>query len=109
MLDDQSIFAWTVNADSETVKVDDGLLAYSPASFKQSGNIIRCPLALAGEYMKGIRTPFALNNKGIHLALPLIPIGDQREFLAVLGCTDETMSSSKRAAIRLMDISTNGG
>jgi hypothetical protein len=42
--DDQSIFAWTVDTDAEAVKVDDGLLAYSPASFKQFGNIIRSPL-----------------------------------------------------------------
>jgi hypothetical protein len=57
----------------------------------------------------GIRTPIVLNNKGLHLALPLIPKGHQKEFQAILGCRDETKSSSKQAAIRLMDISMRGG
>ncbi|KAF4333637.1 ankyrin repeat-containing protein, partial [Fusarium beomiforme] len=103
--DDQSIFAWRLDADVQVIK-DDGPLASSPASFKRSGNIIKTTLAPAGGHSMGTRTPSFLSNRGLHLALPLVPKG--QSYLAVLGCSDETMLNSRRTAIWLRDISTDG-
>jgi hypothetical protein len=109
--DDQSVFAWIVDSDANTTIVKDGigLLARSPASFKRSGNIIRASAPRGDGYLLGVRTPFAINNKGLHLALPLFQAGEEMEFLAVLSCRDTATTSEHRTALWLVDISTNGG
>jgi len=108
--DDQSVFAWIVDMDDTTTSNDGiGLLARSPASFKHSGNIIRADAPRGAGYLLGLRTPFVLNNKGLHLALPLVQMGGQREFLAILSCRDIATTSEHRTALWLVDISTTGG
>lgn len=83
------------------------LLADSPVSFEHSCNIVRSRLPAVSGYLTGLRTPFILNNKGLHLSLPLIR-KQNRRFLAILGCT-EVGQEEHRIAIWLEDISTNGG
>jgi hypothetical protein len=75
--DDQSIFAWRVDADANTARVDEiELLARSPSSFEHSGDIIQSSAPWARNYLMGVRASFDLNNKGLHLVLPLASIGD---------------------------------
>jgi hypothetical protein len=99
-----------LEADADIARKDDeiGLLALSRTSFKYSGNIMQSSAPQAIGYLMGIRALFHLSNKGIHLTLPLVPIGDKKEFLAILSCGD-VAASEKRTAIWMKDISTNGG
>lgn len=59
-------------------------------------------------YIEGIRAPTIINNKGLHLTLPTIPDGT-RQFLAVLACSEYGREEQERLAIRLRDVSANGG
>ena len=79
--DDYSLFAWR----STTSKNHDGLLATSPASFVLSGNIVRLKTF---NRLRNFNGPLIVSNKGIHLTLPLMNIG-QNLGLAILNCTEE--------------------
>ena len=71
---DQSLFAWidpTAPADSR-----HGLLAKSPANFKNSGNMMRYHDSGA---------PFSISNKGLCIELPLLPC-EKDLYVAALGC-----------------------
>ncbi|RSM09514.1 hypothetical protein CEP52_004038 [Fusarium oligoseptatum] len=88
--DDHSLFAWRYPNSR------GGLLAVSPAAFKDSGNIIpRNPFM-------PYNSPFTLTNKGAHLDLPFIGLGDRGTGLAVLSCT-EVGNPDKLVAIYLRD------
>ncbi|KAL6363264.1 hypothetical protein LRP88_02675 [Fusarium phalaenopsidis] len=89
-LDDHSLFAW------KYPNARGGLLAVSPAAFKASGNII--PWNPFMPY----NSPFTLTNKGVHLDLPFIGLGDRGIGLAVLSCT-EVGDPDKLVAIYLRD------
>ncbi|KAI8725361.1 HET domain-containing protein [Fusarium sp. LHS14.1] len=89
--DDHSLFAWKC-ADGR-----GGLLAPSPVAFKDSGNII--PRNLFMPY----NSPFTLTNKGVHLDLPFIGLGDRGTGLAVLSCT-QVGDPDKLVAIYLRDM-----
>jgi ankyrin repeat protein len=88
--DDHSLFAWKYPNGR------GGLLAVSPAAFKDSGNII--PWNPFMPY----NSPFTLTNKGVHLDLPFIGLGDRGTGLAVLSCT-EVGDPDKLVAIYLRD------
>ncbi|RTE73493.1 hypothetical protein BHE90_012067 [Fusarium euwallaceae] len=88
--DDHSLFAW------KCPNSRGGLLAVSPAAFKDSGNIV--PWNPFVPY----NSPFTLTNKGAHLELPFIGLGDQGTGLAVLSCTG-VGDSDKLVAIYLRD------
>ncbi|KAL2687094.1 hypothetical protein Neosp_004646 [[Neocosmospora] mangrovei] len=88
--DDHSLFAWKYPNGR------GGLLAVSPAAFKDSGNIV--PWNPFMPY----NSPFTLTNKGVHLDLPFIGLGDRGTGLAVLSCT-EVGHPDKLAAIYLRD------
>lgn len=53
--DDESIFAWTSRSSCS------GILAKSPAAFKQAGNILNIRLQPVE------RLPYFINNKGLHI------------------------------------------
>ncbi|KAI8674031.1 HET domain-containing protein [Fusarium keratoplasticum] len=88
--DDHSLFAW------KCPNSRGGLLALSPAAFKDSGSII--PWNPFTPY----NSPFTLTNKGVHLDLPFIGLGDRGTGLAVLSCT-EVGDPDKLVAIYLRD------
>ncbi|RSL51788.1 hypothetical protein CEP54_011247 [Fusarium duplospermum] len=88
--DDHSLFAWKYPNSR------GGLLAASPAAFKDSGNII------PWNPFKPYNSPFTLTNKGAHLDLPFIGLGDRGTGLAVLSCT-EVGDPDKLVAIYLRD------
>ncbi|RSM17562.1 hypothetical protein CDV31_003639 [Fusarium ambrosium] len=88
--DDHSLFAW------KCPNSRGGLLAVSPAAFKDSGNII--PWNPFMPY----NSPFTLTNKGAHMDLPFIGLGDRGTGLAVLSCT-EVGDPDKLVAIYLRD------
>lgn len=88
--DDHSLFAW------KCPNSRGGLLALSPAAFKDSGNIIpRNPFV-------PYNGPFTLTNKGVHLDLPFIGLGGRGTGLAVLSCT-KVGAPDKLVAIYLRD------
>ncbi|KAM6528679.1 hypothetical protein FALCPG4_009642 [Fusarium falciforme] len=88
--DDHSLFAW------KCPNSRGGLLALSPAAFKDSGNII--PWNPLVPY----NSPFTLTNKGVHLDLPFIGLGGRGTGLAVLSCA-EVGAPDKLVAIYLRD------
>ncbi|KAF3047357.1 hypothetical protein E8E11_007658 [Didymella keratinophila] len=139
--DDTSIFAWACDTDHELKKSTTGearekpkssifgaltdspellpltyrtygLLARSPVCFDNSSNIIRAELPLAKGYSRGIRTPLVINNKGLHLCLPLreqdpgraIALSSDKQM--VLGCQSRPGS---HVTLDLRDVSKNGG
>jgi hypothetical protein len=111
--DDQSVFAWMkYSSDTDTHEIlahqKFTMLADSPSSFKNSGNIVVAKAPVVRGYLNGIRTPTVFNNKGLHLSLPIIKKGD-RKVLAILNCTDISDEVDQRMAIWLRDVSTNGG
>ncbi|KAH7188048.1 ankyrin repeat-containing domain protein [Fusarium flagelliforme] len=88
--DDHSLFAWR----STTTR--GGLLAPTPAAFKNSGNII--PWNPFAPY----NSPFTITNKGVHMEAPLIAQDVTGRSLCVLCCT--TMGTrDKLIAIHLRD------
>ncbi|KAF3035804.1 hypothetical protein E8E12_004304 [Didymella heteroderae] len=112
-LDDHSIFAWTANdaqwpphasADLRTVSV----LAWSPECFRQSNLVVEAEPPFLDRYVAGIRAPTAFNNKGLHMALPIISKGNRR-VVTVLDCGPHGKEDEERFAIWLRDVSVNGG
>lgn len=112
-LDDHSIFAWTANdvqrpphasASMRMVSV----LAWSPKCFQHSGPVVEAEPPFLEGYVAGIRAPTAFNNKGLHVALPIISKGNRR-FLAVLDCAPYGKEDEERFAVWLRDVSVNGG
>ncbi|KAM0432370.1 hypothetical protein ACHAPT_004913 [Fusarium lateritium] len=89
--DDHSLFAWRHPHGR------GGLLAPSPAAFKDSGNIT------PWNPLMPYNSPFTLTNKGVHLDLPFIGLGDRGTGLAVLSCT-EAGDQDKLVAIYLQDL-----
>jgi hypothetical protein len=111
--DDQSIFAWMKDGPNQPIydsraRQTFSLLAHSPASFRNSGNIVEAEAPVVSGYLDGIRTPTVFNNKGLHLSLPIIQKEDRR-VLAILNCSDLGQENNQRIAIWLRDVSTNGG
>ncbi|KAH4301964.1 hypothetical protein HBH98_189090 [Parastagonospora nodorum] len=116
--DDQSIFAWTLDKDQGSPLRTSGLrkafslLAPSPESFKGWRNVVETTPPVVPGYLDGIRTPTVFNNKGLHLALPIIPLSvvDRRDrrVIAVLNCR-KIGNNMMRLAVCLQDVSTNGG
>lgn len=102
---DQSIFAWR-NDDLSTVESSFCLLASAPKFFVSSHNIVLGDLPIISGHLEGRRSPTIIDNKGLHLALPLIR--ENKRVLAILGCT-EAGEDHHRLAIELLDVSTNGG
>jgi len=79
--DDQSIFAWESGLHAT---IGTGLLADSPALFKNSGQIVALRNWHQGE-------PFQMTNRGLRLYLPLLDSRDNRErdeqlFQGALAC-----------------------
>lgn len=111
--DDQSIFAWKINKEQippklTTMQRNFSLLAPSPASFKGSRNVVEASAPLIPGYLEGVRTPTMINNKGLHLALPVIPQGNGG-VLAILNCSTKGAEERSRLVIWLQDVSMNGG
>ena len=112
--DDTSIFAWhptlpaLQSGDSTHLAVDTfGLLASSPSNFDTCHDIISAPMPMVENYVQGIRAPIVFNNKGLHLSLPVVDMGN-RKLLATLGCTIAG-KEDHRYTIWLQDVSTNNG
>ncbi|KAL5365502.1 ankyrin repeat-containing domain protein [Aspergillus floccosus] len=80
--DDHTIFAWKDGGD----EYDGGLLASSPAAFRESSDIIVRPGASIST-----KTPWRLDNKGLHLELYTMAVGTNGLVLAVLPCTEVGM------------------
>lgn len=111
MQDDTSIFAWRTPdfamRPDPSVMDTYGLLAPFPSSFTGCHDHIRAELPVVTGYKQGIRTPVTFNNKGLHLSLPVMRNRDGKTLMA-LGCTRSGLENT-RYAIRLKDISVNGG
>ena len=109
--DDTSIFAWATSrhgVDSEIAENETyALLAQSPKLFAESHDVVQADMPVVDGYVPGIRTPIVLNNKGLHLALPLEKAPNGRT-AAILGCTKRG-KSHQLLAIWLQDVSANGG
>lgn len=112
-LDDHSIFGWTADdiqrpppacTDMRTVSI----LAWSPACFRRSNIVVEAEPPFLDGYVAGIRAPTNVNNKGLHMALPMVSKGNRR-FLAVLNCAPHGKEDEERFAIWLRDVSVNGG
>jgi hypothetical protein len=91
--DDHSIFAWRLKDQSH-----GGLLATSPAAFQESADIV------LRHSHSTTNSPWSISNKGIHLELPFIGIGQRGLGLAVLQCA-ERGKKDMLIAIYLRDIS----
>jgi hypothetical protein len=83
---DETIFAWTIDT-GETSDFHGGLLAYSLAAFRYSGNV------RISKFDED-RTPYQMTNKGLCLDLLLFSPGEDSEdylkaggFIAVLNCS----------------------
>ena len=74
-----------------------------------SSNVVPSPLLgpASRAHLDAIRSPVTINNKGIHICLPLKPLGPGKDYYAVLMCA-MTDPSSRWVAIRLLDISQHG-
>jgi hypothetical protein len=117
--DDQSIFAWTADeTDIPQPKTTDrrvfSVLASSPAAFEHSHDVVQAHSPIfeyLPQYLAGIRAPTVFDNKGLHLSLPIIPTPSEirNDALAVLACSRVGKEEEERLAIRLRDVSTNGG
>ncbi|ENI10913.1 hypothetical protein COCC4DRAFT_67830 [Bipolaris maydis ATCC 48331] len=90
--DDQSIFAWRSTDDR------GGCLATSPASFRNSGNIVQCT-TLDSSY-----DPVILSGKGVHLNVRFMGIGHDKFGCAKLDCHEQG-SGDERISIYLSDMS----
>jgi hypothetical protein len=88
---DETIFAWTLDT-GDISSFQGGLLAYSPAAFRYSGNVRR---AIFDED----RPPYQMTNKGLCLDLPLVLLNKDSE--------DYLKSGDPRIAI--LNCSRNGG
>lgn len=116
--DDTSIFAWNnmpkeLYRDPRSSKaVFFGLLAPSPACFRDSYEIIQQSLPAVENYAQGIRAPFIFNNKGLHLSLPVLSEATdsqgKKQLRAVLGCS-RIANPDELVTVLLQDVSTNGG
>ncbi|KAM5341746.1 hypothetical protein ACJ41O_014777 [Fusarium nematophilum] len=73
--DDHSLFAWRCPGSR------GGLLATSPEAYKDSGDII------SWNTLTPYNSPFTLTNKGVHLEIPFIGMGERGVGLAILPCT----------------------
>jgi hypothetical protein len=115
--DDQSIFAWC--EDEWPISLESGLLARSPAAFKDSGNIESVHRTRA--------SPYAMTNQGLQITLPLVLISqepqavrtwgswqglDRREreympmvYAALLMCTTQKSSMPVIIKLRKVDLS----
>lgn len=110
LLDDISIFAWTQAGftEGETRPFQTfGLLAQSPSCFADGYDIVMATQPRVSGYIKGIRTPVEVNNKGLHLSLAMIPDSNNLATV-VLGCRGLT-ETNHRIVLQLADISKNGG
>jgi hypothetical protein len=58
-------------------------------------------------YIKGIRAPVTVNNKGLHLSLAMISDSNNLATV-VLGCT-RLGETTRRIVLQLVDMSSNGG
>jgi hypothetical protein len=113
--DDQTIFAWTTDSvhtplHDASARQTFSMLAHSPAWFSCARDFIEAKSLDVPGYLEGIRTPTVFNNKGLHLSLPIILSSKEpRSVLAILNCSDYGKEKEERIAIRLHDVSTNGG
>ncbi|KAF5533461.1 ankyrin repeat-containing protein [Fusarium phyllophilum] len=89
--DDHSLFAWKATTSR------GGLLAPSPAAFKQSGDII--PWNPFTPY----NSPFTITNKGVHMEAPFIAQDTSGTGLCVLHCT-RIGTRDKLIAVHLRDV-----
>ncbi|KAI1869377.1 hypothetical protein JX265_006467 [Neoarthrinium moseri] len=122
--DDQSLFAWAPPkpqslseydfSNTDSTKLNGGLLAPSAAHFQASGNIIR-----ASSSRSSLEPPWAMTNKGLRISLPLVDANSvpsvqtlntyPHRTLAILDCRYEDDETSKLAVFlggpeRLQDI-----
>jgi hypothetical protein len=88
--DDQTLFAWK-SSNSSADNTYRGLLAQSPADFKESGEFVQ-------PQQRFNRTPFTLTNMGINIELAVVH-WTMDVYLAALDC--ETQSRKKRVGIFL--------
>lgn len=88
--DDQTLFAWKCSRLSSD-DVYHGLLAQSPADFKESGEFVQ-------PEQRFNRSPFAVTNMGISIELAVVH-STMDVYLAALDC--ETQSKRKRVGIFL--------
>lgn len=117
---DTSIFAWACDVDHDSRKSAPrkppaeepfggiptyGLLARSPQCFANSGDIRVMHPPKARDHRKGLRTASVIDNKGLHLCLPLLEYREPA-YQLVLACG---WPPDMYATIDLRDISTNGG
>lgn len=109
--DDTSIFAWRASSNGFDPDIlanqTYALLARSPQLFDQSHNIVETDMPVVAGYVKGIRTPITLDNKGLHLSLPL-NVALKGPTQVILGCRREG-KSREHIAIWVRDVSANGG
>ncbi|KAF4636929.1 hypothetical protein G7Y89_g1158 [Cudoniella acicularis] len=100
--DDYSLFAWRLTPTQQPTRETHGeLLATSPAAFIQSGSIVKL------NPFNRFRNlgPLTVSNKGIHLRVPFVNMGDQMAF-AILNCTEKGKDEDNMCfAIRVKDIS----
>jgi hypothetical protein len=84
---DHSIFAWRVEPESKfSRKYSSGVLADSPAMFKNSGQIT------TGGTLQGIPSTMSMTNIGLSIRLPLYNLRDNfynANIIAVLNCEDK--------------------
>ncbi|KAF5861151.1 hypothetical protein ETB97_000591 [Aspergillus alliaceus] len=90
---DQTLFAWEARETSE--RLATGLLAQSPADFKNSGDIV--PFY----FSKKDAAPFSVTNRGIRLHLPLYNNLLVKDIL-VLECQDTAQSYRTLVGIYLL-------
>ncbi|RFU27235.1 hypothetical protein B7463_g9114, partial [Scytalidium lignicola] len=89
--DDQSLFAWKSKEENH-----GGLLATSPAAFKESGNIV------VSNSFNISENPMTISNRGIHLELRFIGVGHRGLGLAILNCAE--IGKDSLLAIYLRDV-----
>lgn len=82
--DDETVFAWAVDAEDVESKPYWGLLAPSPRYFRHSG---RYTIPRFKTHRHG--RPVNMTNGGLRISLTVQPLGDVKEhlFLAALNCT----------------------
>jgi ankyrin repeat protein len=91
LLDDHSLFAWKVTG------ARGGLLAPTPAAFKDSGDII--PWNPFTPY----NSPYTITNKGVHMEAPFIAQDTSGRGLCILHCTT-IGTRDKLIAVHLRDV-----
>ncbi|RDW56407.1 hypothetical protein BP6252_14168 [Coleophoma cylindrospora] len=82
--DDQSLFAWTSpEVDRRNSDEICGLLATSPLSFRDAGNVRPLPPVLTRD-----SAPSSVTNQGLRIQLYLAPVGGaDNEYHAILDCS----------------------